>query len=192
MITKSEGFEILKAWLATSIAFGIIIYGSENTFLFSFLVSAFTVGLGFVAHELSHRWFAYKYHKLAEFKANNSMLIIMILMSFFGFIIAAPGAVMISGFVSKKERGIIAASGPGANLAVALLFAPLLFIIPKIAFYGLMINAWLALFNMIPIPGFDGEKIFAWNKPIYFTIVLLSLALIVLHVMVQNTTVIIG
>jgi len=192
MITKFEAFELLKAWLATSVAFGIIIYSEKNSMLFSVLVAAFTVGLGFVAHEMSHRWFAHKYHKLAEFKANDPMLILMLIMSFFGFIIAAPGAVVISGFVSRNERGIIAASGPAANLVVALIFLPLLFVIPRIAFYGLMINAWLALFNMIPVPGFDGEKILSWSKIAYFAILGLALLLNVINILVQNTTTILG
>jgi Zn-dependent protease len=186
MISKFELFELLKAWLATSIAFGIVIYRDEKVLLFSVLVAALTVGLGFVFHELSHRFLAFKFRKLAEFKANNSMLVLSILMSFLGFIIAAPGAVLISGNVSRKERGIISTAGPAANLVLALIFVPLLFVIPKIAFYGLMINSWLALFNMIPVPGFDGEKIISWSKPAYFILIGIAVLFNILNILVPN------
>lgn len=178
--------EISKAWLAISIAFGILIYRGGEPLLFSVLVAAITVGLGFLVHELSHRHFARKFGKHAEFRAHNSMLIIAILMSFFGFVIAAPGAVIISGFVSKRQGGIIASSGPAANLVLALVFIPLIFVAPLIAFYGLMINAWLALFNLIPLRGFDGQKIIEWNKPAYFGMLAFAIILNIFHVILPN------
>jgi len=158
--------EIMKAWIAISIAFGILIMQSGKSIPFSIGVAAATVGLGFLAHELAHRHYARKFGKHAEFRANNMMLLIAIVMSFLGFVIAAPGAVIISGFVNRKEGGIIAAAGPAANLILALIFLPLIAIIPGIAYYGMMINAWLALFNLIPFPGFDGRRVIEWSKPI--------------------------
>jgi Zn-dependent protease len=165
--------EILKAWLAISIAFGIIIFKKTNSYS-AFLIAALTVGSGFLFHELAHRYYARKFGKHAEFKANNLFLLLAIVTSFLDFIIAIPGAVIISGFVNRKEGGIIAAAGPAANLIIALIFLPLMLIIPSIAYiayYGLMINAWLALFNLIPFPGFDGHRIMEWSKPIYFLMV---------------------
>jgi Zn-dependent protease len=170
MISKFEAKELIKAWAATTLAFGIIIYFEGNSFLFSLFTAFLTVGLGFVAHEMAHRAVARKYHKHAEFRANDMMLGLMILMSFIGFIIAAPGAVFISGFVTKKESGIIAAAGPIANIALAALFLALIPIIPTIAMYGFMINALLAMFNLIPFPSFDGQKILEWNKTAYFIV----------------------
>ena len=184
-----EAKEITKAWLAISIAFGILIYNSHTyrfTFGTSIIIAGITVGLGFLVHELSHRYFARKFGKHAEFRAHNGMLLIAIIMSFFGFIIAAPGAVLISGFVSKREGGIIASSGPAANLVLALIFLPLVFIIPSIAFYGLMINAWLALFNLIPFRGFDGHRIIDWSKTIYFTMLIIAIILNVTHITLPN------
>ena len=184
-----EAKEIIKAWLAISIAFGILIYNSHTyrfTFGTSIIIAGITVGLGFLVHELSHRYFARKFGKHAEFRAHNGMLLIAIIMSFFGFIIAAPGAVLISGFVSKREGGIIASSGPAANLVLALIFLPLVFIIPSIAFYGLMINAWLALFNLIPFRGFDGHRIIDWSKTIYFTMLIIAIILNVTHITLPN------
>jgi Zn-dependent protease len=178
--------EIMKAWIAISIAFGILIMQQGKSIGFSIGVAAATVGLGFLVHELSHRYYARKFGKHAEFKANNMMLLVAIVMSFLGFIIAAPGAVIISGFVNRKEGGIIATAGPAANLIVALIFLPLMLFIPSIAYYGLMINAWLALFNLIPFHGFDGHRIMEWSKPVYFIMVGAAVALNVIHVILAN------
>jgi len=189
MSVSFETKEIIKAWLAISIAFGILITQVyEVAFVSSIIIASLTVGLGFLVHELAHRYFARKFGKHAEFRANNSMLLVAIIMSFFGFIIAAPGAVLISGFVSRREGGIIASSGPAANLILALVFLPLVFVIPSIAFYGLMINAWLALFNLIPFAGFDGYKVIEWSKTIYFIMLVLAIILNVIHITLPNIT----
>ena len=185
-----EARELIKAWAAISLAFGILIHGGITgqglSLVSSFAIASLTVGLGFIAHELSHRYFARKFGKHAEFRANNTMLLLAIIMSFFGFIIAAPGAVMISGFVNKKQSGIISSAGPAANLVLAIIFTPLIFVIPVIAFYGLMINAWLAAFNLIPFRGFDGRKVLDWSKPAYFVLLGIALALILAHSILPN------
>jgi Zn-dependent protease len=177
MITVGEFRELIKALLATALAFGILISHTEKSFALSFSIALLTVGLGFALHELAHKYVAIKYRRSAEFKANNSMLVIAIIMSFFGFIIAAPGAVWIRGLVTRRQSGVIAAAGPLTNVVLAIIFIPLIFIVPKIAYYGFMINALLALFNMIPVPGFDGQKVFYWSKPAYFTLAAIALAL---------------
>ena len=101
-------------------------------------------------------------------------------MSFFGFVFAAPGAVMIAGRVDIRKNGIISAAGPVVNLVLALFFLSLLFMFPDgllkiLAFYGFFINSWLALFNMIPVWNFDGAKVLKWDKKIYGIIVAISL-----------------
>ena len=178
--------ELIKAWLATSLAFGILITSDGEPFSRAIIIAAITVGLGFVLHELAHRYLAHKFGKHAEFKANNMMLFLSVITSFLGFVLAAPGAVIISGFVNRKEAGIIASAGPATNLAIAILFVPFLFIFPAIAFYGMMINAWLALFNLIPFLGFDGHKIIEWNKLVYFGMLALAIILNIAHIIIRN------
>ena len=99
--------------------------------------------------------------------------------------IAAPGAVMISGPVGVRRNGKISAAGSIANLLVAAIFLVILLLGPGgvlllIAKYGLYINSWLALFNMIPFAMFDGKKVIEWSKTVYFSIVGISLAFVVL------------
>ncbi|MDP6647777.1 MAG: site-2 protease family protein, partial [Candidatus Woesearchaeota archaeon] len=121
-----------------------------------------------------------------EFRSFDNMLILALVMSFFGFILAAPGAVMISGRVDKARNGKISAAGPIVNLVLAIIFLALAFLqLPNlfkdIAFYGFMINSWLALFNMIPFWLFDGAKIIRWNKMIYGSIVAVAFLFMLLQ-----------
>ena len=169
--SKTEITDLLKAWIAISLAFGIILKDSIG-FQQAILVAAFSVGLGFLLHEFAHKIAAQHYKCFAEFRSFDPMLLLAIAMSFFGFVFIAPGAVMIQGFVDYRKNGIISAVGPITNLILAVVFLILLFfkILPTISQYGFIINSWLALFNMIPVWNFDGKKILAWNKIIYFTI----------------------
>ena len=176
--SETELKDILKAWIAVSVAFAIVLSSSllSTNFYTKFIIASLTVGIGFLFHELGHKIVAQRYGCFAEFRSFDNMLILAIAMSFFGFIFAAPGAVVISGRVNKIKSGRISAAGPIVNLVLALLFLVLLFMqLPKpfqeTAYYGFLINSWLALFNMIPFWLFDGYKILKWNKLVYGIIV---------------------
>ena len=176
--SKKEIIDLGKAWFAIAIAFTIVLKSSyEYSFFLLFLLSAFTVGLGFLFHELAHKYIAQRYGCFAEFKAFNLMLVLAIALSLFGFIFAAPGAVFISGHVNKKKNGKIAAAGPLTNIILALLFFFLAFIsagfLENVGKFGFKINTWLALFNMIPFGPFDGAKIWRWHKIYYLLMVVL-------------------
>src|SRR3989338_6112404 len=155
-------------------------------FYTSFIIASLTVGTGFLLHELGHKFVAQKYGCFAEFRAFNQFLILAIIMSFFGFVFAAPGAVMINGPVGVRRNGKISVAGPLVNLALALFFLSILLVPPAgilktIAVYGFLINSWLALFNMIPFGNLDGAKVLRWNKPIYALVVIISLGFMFLQ-----------
>ncbi len=181
--------DLIKSWILISVAFTILlsledIYSLKPTWglLLNFVIALLTAGLGFLLHELGHKFMAQKYKCHAEFFSDNMMLGLAVLMSFFGFIFAAPGAVHIRGTINRKENGIISAAGPLMNIFLALAFIPGIFLfkglIGNFFFYGFLINSWLALFNMIPFGLFDGAKIYAWDKTIYAIMVLTSLAFV--------------
>lgn len=188
---KREIKELLKAWIAISLAFGILLSPSLmtnferiNGFLIAFGISLFTVGLGFVIHELAHKIVAQKYYCIAEFKANNSMLILAIAMSFLGFILAAPGAVEVKGGVNKKQIGKISFAGPFSNFLLAITFVTGIFfttgLLQYFFFQGFFINSWLGFFNMIPFLPFDGIKIYKWNKIAYISLTGALLIMVIL------------
>lgn len=178
--SKLEIFDLFKAWFVISLAFAIVMVGVSFTinFIIGFLIAALTVGVGFIAHELGHKFVAQKYGCFAEFRAYNNMLWLAILMSFVGFVFAAPGAVMIAGHVDRIRNGRISAAGPFMSLLVATIFLTLFFYLPYlriIALYGFIINSWIALFNLIPFPPFDGRKIYKWNKIVYIVMIIIAL-----------------
>ncbi|HIG93118.1 TPA: hypothetical protein HA234_02880 [Candidatus Woesearchaeota archaeon] len=122
-------------------------------------------------HELSHKLVAQRYGCAAEFRAFDQMLFLALGLAFvIGFIFAAPGAVMISGMVTRKENGIISMAGPMMNFVLGLLFMGLTWVFPPWASLfsvGFSINMWLGLFNMIPFGPLDGVKIFRWNTLVW-------------------------
>jgi Zn-dependent protease len=46
--------------------------------------------------------------------------------------------------------------------------------------FGLLINALLGAFNMIPLMPFDGAKIIAWNKMVYGVTLVIAVGLFIL------------
>jgi Zn-dependent protease len=136
-------------------------------FALVFIIAAVTGGIGFLLHELGHKVVAHRYGVHGEFRANRQMLVVSLIIAMFGVLFAAPGAVWMPGLVSKKESGVIAAAGPVVNMLLALCFLPLAVfgsgVLGLIGGIGMLLNALLGVFNLIPIFGFDGEKIVRWS-----------------------------
>lgn len=157
------------------VAFTIVIRSSYDTLATAVLVAALSVVAGFFVHEMAHKVVARRYGCWAEFRADYTGLLIALVMSFVGFLFAAPGAVYIAGNVTREQNGKISLAGPASNLVVAVACAPIalmtLSFVPDAVSgmaYGLyFFSTFLALFNMVPLGPLDGRKIWAWNKPIY-------------------------
>ena len=182
--SNTELQHLVRAWFAISLAFAILLsdakFSLSGKFILellpSFLIAAITVGLGFLLHELAHKFLAQRYGAIAEFRASDTMLIAAVVMSFFGFLFAAPGAVLIHGNINAARNGRISAAGPIVNVVLAVAFFVLLTlfsefgadgILISLASYGMYINGWLAVFNMLPFWQLDGLKVWRWNKQAY-------------------------
>jgi len=175
--SRLEVEQLVKAWLLVSIAFaivqlgglqGIIYYGLPGIIV-SLLISLFATGTGFGRHELSHKLFAQRYAHFAEFRYDLQQILFALVISMFGFLFVAPGAVYMHGYITKRQNGIISLSGPAANMLLAAIMLALglaanVELLKVVFLYTFQINSWLALFNLIPIMNFDGAKILAWNK----------------------------
>ncbi|RZN36574.1 MAG: site-2 protease family protein [Methanophagales archaeon ANME-1-THS] len=189
--SETEIKHLVIAWLAIAFAFTIILrrWYPLNPILI-FIISAVTVGFAFIFHELAHKIVAQRYGAWSEFRMAPSMLLLAILTAFFGFIFAAPGAVMIfNPYLTREENGKISLAGPIVNLILAFFFLVLFRLVPTgivswIGSFGVMINAWLAVFNLIPIGVLDGSKVLAWDKRIYGVTMGIAISMLVVSMVV--------
>ncbi len=127
-----------------------------------------------IVHELAHKFFAVGFGMHAVFMAfyrNSFTLMLGVLtiiskLTGFGFMFFVPGFVEIGGAGTNLQFTLTAFAGPFVNLVLWLS-----------AWYSLKngkykkkhyllllltsrINMFLFIFNMLPIPGFDGYKVF--------------------------------
>jgi Zn-dependent protease len=181
LTSPAEIRDIAAAVGILSIAFYLILRVDDGRGVAYYAgLAVMSVVAGFFIHEMSHKAVARMYGCWAEFRADYRMLGFALLMSFFGFLFAAPGAVLIMGNIGPKENGKISLAGPGSNLLVALVCLPFwLFAIPgvpdlaaNIASSLYFFSVFLGAFNMIPIMPFDGAKIWHWSKPVYIATLL--------------------
>jgi Zn-dependent protease len=170
--------------------------------------SVIVVFFAFVCHELAHRIVARHYGYKAQYRMWLPGLIIALLGSLVGFIFAAPGAVHIDMDMkdpdAHRKLGISALAGPLTNMILTVVFAALTvyFIIIKqtmtlsnasfpniestltfingVLIIALQINAWLAVFNLLPLGQFDGFKVFQWSKKVWWIVFSISIALLAL------------
>lgn len=145
------------------------------------------LALGFILHELSHKFVAVRYGYWAAYRMwipGLALALILGLASGGRFLLAAPGAVMImSSYFTPRESGLIGLAGPAVNLGLAGCFYAMSYlsgIIGAIGYSGVFINLWLAFFNMLPIPPLDGSKVLSWSGAIWagFTLPLLVLIVV--------------
>ena len=165
LMSPAELSKILVSAGVLALAFTIAMQGGLTTFLFALL----TVGIGFVGHELAHKFMAMRFGYWAAYQIWPLGLVIALVFSFVGFIYAALGAVQIFGRgMSRDEQGLISLSGPAFNIVLAVIFMALGTVVS--GFYGRMLglgaqlNALIALFNCLPFSILDGRKILYWDK----------------------------
>jgi Zn-dependent protease len=180
-IPPLERRDLLIAWLAISIAFTLIFIRNRvdpATALFFFVVSLLTVGVGFILHELAHKFSAMHFGYWAEFRKDNQMLLVaVVLAALVGVVFAAPGATVVFGDrISRREDGLISAAGPATSLVLAGLFAVLYLVDPGsvvgvIGRVGMQVNGMIAAFNMLPVSILDGRKVLAWNPVVFLVMI---------------------
>ena len=187
-IPLRERRDLLIAWLAISVAFTLIYIRGRvspiGLLFFFFVMSLVTVGVAFVLHELAHKFAAMSYGYWAEFKKDNQMLLVAVVMAaLVRVVFAAPGATYVYGNATRTENGWISAAGPITNLLLCIPFAALMLfggggLLALVGLVGLRINAMIATFNMLPISVLDGRKVLAWNPVIFAVLIVASAGLL--------------
>ncbi len=137
----------------------------KSTFLFACTATAPAL----IAHELAHKFAALSFGLEAEFHAAYVWLAIGMALRLLGsnFVFFVPAYVSIGGTqVTPMASAIIAAAGPLLNLTLfAATWALLKRKRMKHKTFAILqvtkqINLFLFIFNMLPIPFFDGMKVY--------------------------------
>ncbi|ADC46090.1 peptidase M50 family [Methanobrevibacter ruminantium M1] len=192
--TGKEIRDLIISFIVIALAFSILYSNRDfNGILFIFPIVAIGVGAGFIFHELGHKFAAMHYGYWAEYQLWPTGLVIALVSSFFGFIFAAPGAVVIySQGMEKSENGLVSLAGPAVNIVLGLIFLGILnslgqvtdyngYIIALICLLGTRINFFLATFNLLPIPPLDGSKVLSWNALVWIVAFAISVILLVVY-----------
>jgi Zn-dependent protease len=183
----------MEEWKAFIVAIAAIAFGFEG-FRILYVASrplSYTGGVlagaivGFLAHELAHSWAGRREGCIAHFilsKIGLSLTLFFGLLRTFHipFVILTPGYVQLYCMRSFAREDYIAAAGPLSNIIIALIGKLALRTPMPASIYmtvwGLAdINAWLALFNLLPFAPLDGWKILRRNVVEWLTLFLLAI-----------------
>jgi Zn-dependent protease len=124
----------------------------------------------FLTHEIAHKIMAQKSGMWAEFRLTTWGAVLTLVSVFLPFKMISPGAMMIGGQApSAKDMVKISIAGVITNMIYGFVFLGLGFAFVSSAyaavlFFAAYINAFMALFNLIPFGILDGYKIFSLNK----------------------------
>lgn len=179
-----ELFDMFISVITISLAFSVAFF--YRSAFDKFFIVLVTVGMGFLLHEMAHKFVAISYGCEARYVAWMPGLVIAVLFAIVTqgrFIFAAPGWTAIyKQYLTSKEDGVISLAGPMINIILALFFLWLAmfsknFLLIDIGTFGFFVNSFLALFNLIPIPPLDGSKVISWNPVIWATTFIIAIYL---------------
>lgn len=154
--------------------------------IFLYIVIIFSA----IIHEYFHGWMAYylgdptaKYsgrltlNPLVHIDAFGTVVLPLVLLMLGGIFIGYAKPVPFNPLnLRNQKRGIayVGLAGPASNLLIALILGLVVrflggyvFLAPIAPFlsFVVLVNIWLALFNLLPLPPLDGSKIFLGLVP---------------------------
>lgn len=174
---------LIGALLTLAIGFSMPLYWMPGLYGIPEVLTAIAIifTFSFIIHELSHKITAQRHGLWAEFRITMFGALITLMSIVSPFKIISPGAVMVGGMTDRKTIGKTSIAGPLTNITLALVFLVFAQILQgSIAFifdFGVIINSFIALFNLIPFGGLDGLKVFFWNRGIWGVVFSVSLIL---------------
>jgi len=173
----------IGALLVILVGFSIIGYSFRISPIF---LTAYIVGFAasFLIHELAHRGYARSRGLYARFKLDpmGAILTLVTSIPFIPFKIITPGAVVISGVAPIEVLGMAALVGPLSNITLSAVFMIAGLAMPFLARILLplsLLNAFIALFNLIPFGELDGRKVLAWSPSRWIIAFIASMILLI-------------
>ena len=179
-----------KEWVSILVSIGVmtLIVGFNDGrevfdpayFLFNLILSLVAVSFAVLIHEFAHRITAVNLGYKAEFKISIYGLLagaLLALVSYGKILILAHGSFYLN--IMEKHRlgyfrhylgyfdnGKVAIAGPLANLAAAMFFSMLSFMENPLIDKLILVNALIAIIQILPIPFMDGGHVmYAARKP---------------------------
>ncbi len=151
-----------------------------------------TIGIflaSFMAHEMAHKFVAQNYGMWSEFRMTSMGYYLSAMAILFSLPIFGTGVVYTSGTTNTEHSGKTNMAGPLTNFVIAatlsiisiFLFAfGILYPWGILLQYGVQLNAFLGLFNMIPIQPFDGATVRYWNSRVWIALTIGLLFMLIL------------
>ena len=159
---------ITRIQYIVSIGLWWLVVGTVIIFLASFMV-----------HEMAHKFVAQNYGMWSEFRMTNMGYYLSAMAILFSLPIFGTGAVYTSGTTNVEHSGKTNAAGPLSNFVIASILTIIAIILYTLGTinplgillqYGVQLNAFLGLFNMIPIQPFDGATVRYWSNRVWIAL----------------------
>jgi Zn-dependent protease len=171
----------VAAALVIGIGFSIGLYGnlwggfSTKWTIDVMAIFAVIMTSSFLAHEIAHKFMGQKSGLWAEFRLTTWGSVLTLVSVFLPFKMISPGAMMLSGQPNGDEIVKISVVGPVTNLIFSSALLGTAFALTSVVsvgyvfmlLFGAYINAFMAVFNLIPFGILDGYKIFSFNKKLW-------------------------
>jgi Zn-dependent protease len=192
-LRRRELMDIVISLVVLSLGFSIsmagrgIVGGIRWDLVVAYLpLTAFVLFFAFIGHELAHRQVARRLGYIAMYQADyTTSAACRDFPLLFGFVFAAPGAVVISPFRlhghgdERRDVFFISAAGPLTNIAFAAAGAALMTALrSEIWRFFAYINAWLAFFNLLPIKPLDGYNMIRTNPALWLPVIAVAALLV--------------
>jgi Zn-dependent protease len=138
--------------------------------------------LAFVLHEMAHRTIASLGGFRARFVISPPWLLVTFVSAVLPIKVIAPGYVEVATFTPVSPLRFkwllySVAGGPATNIVISLISLMLYKLEPG-ALAIAMINAYVAFFNLLPIPPLDGSKVLNTDKKLWALLFIASVALL--------------
>lgn len=172
--TLNETAELL---FATILLASMFVLSYQWNFFIAFLIGAFGLSIHELGHKIVGMW---RCIEGVEFRTSTTGIGIGFLSSILvGHALAAPGAVTVGEEAKTRDKLIMALAGPMTNIVAFVGFVVLHLVFPidvgmEVGFQSekthfslwlaaAFVNLYLALFNLVPIPMFDGSHILRYD-----------------------------